>query len=120
METYQWLLIIVLAIYMLYRYIPRKGITQITAAEAKQKIADQKIQFVDVRTTQEFRNRSVAPFRNIPLNELQKRASELDQSREIVLICASGARSNQAAKLLSKQGFTTVNNVKGGLAAWPR
>ena len=37
---------------------------------------------------------------------------------EVVVICQSGMRSKQASKLLRKQGFNKVTNVKGGMNAW--
>ncbi|MFP3325235.1 rhodanese-like domain-containing protein, partial [Planococcus sp. SIMBA_160] len=30
----------------------------------------------------------------------------------------SGMRSMQAAKILKKQGFTYITNIKGGMNAW--
>lgn len=119
MEIYQWVLVIAAAAYLIFRFMPVKGITQISSVEAQEKMMNKQIQFVDVRTAQEFRGKHVAPFRNIPLNEISKRSSDLDKNREVVLICATGIRSAQAAKVLKKQGFETINNVKGGLSAWP-
>ena len=39
-------------------------------------------------------------FQNIPLNELASRASQLDKNKEVIVICQSGMRSKQAAKVL--------------------
>ena len=43
---------------------------------------------------------------------------ELPRDREIVLMCKSGARSARATEFLMKQGFTSVFNLEGGIAAW--
>jgi rhodanese-related sulfurtransferase len=48
---------------------------------------------------------------------LPKKIDKLDKDKEIV-ICQSGMRSAKAAKLLKKQGFEKINNVKGGMGAW--
>ena len=39
-------------------------------------------------------------FQNIPLNELASKASQLDKNKEVIVICQSGMRSKQAAKVL--------------------
>jgi rhodanese-related sulfurtransferase len=41
-----------------------------------------------------------------------------DKNKKIVLICASGSRTQRAAKLLSENGFTNVYDVDGGFGAW--
>ncbi|MCX8046573.1 MAG: rhodanese-like domain-containing protein, partial [Anoxybacillus gonensis] len=38
--------------------------------------------------------------------------------KETIVICQSGMRSNQAAKILVKNGFKRVVNVRGGMNAW--
>jgi rhodanese-related sulfurtransferase len=42
---------------------------------------------------------------------------DLPQGREIVCVCASGSRSNSAAKTLAKEGYT-VFDMQGGMHAW--
>ncbi len=118
MDTFRWILIIGALAYLVYRLMPVRGIAQITSEEAKEKMNDNSVQFVDVRTAQEFRSQAIEAFRNIPLNEIGRKSNELDKNREVVLLCASGIRSNQAAKILKRQGFLKVSNVKGGLGAW--
>lgn len=69
---------------------------------------------VDVRTSGEFRSGAFPGAINIPLDELPSRISELgDQSREITLYCASGARSAYAQRLISQMGFSNVKNGGG-------
>ena len=74
---------------------------------------------IDVRRPDEFRQAHISGAKLIPLNELHKRMKELPQGREIVCVCASGNRSNSAAKLLAKEGFT-VFDMMGGMHAWRR
>src|SRR6202451_3281458 len=54
----------------------------------------------------------------IPLNDLPKRVSELDSSREIVAHCKMGGRSAKAVAFLQQAGFTKVHNLAGGITAW--
>lgn len=69
---------------------------------------------VDVRTPMEFVGGAYPGAVNISLDELPNRVSELgDPENEIVVYCASGARSAYAAKLLSQLGYTNVRNAGG-------
>ena len=68
-------------------------------------------QIVDVRSAAEFAAGHAAGSRNIPLDELGRRARELDKSRCVVLCCASGARSGMAQGTLRKLGFEDVVNA---------
>lgn len=71
---------------------------------------------VDVRTPGEFRSGAYPGAVNIPLDDLQERLSELGgKDRELVLYCASGARSAYAQRVLRQLGYTNVINA-GGLA----
>ena len=86
-------------------------------AEAKKAGDDHSAIIVDVRTVEEFRMGAVPNAINIPLDELMYRFEELgnDPSREIVVYCASGARSAYAQQLLMQVGYTNVKNG-GGLS----
>jgi molybdopterin/thiamine biosynthesis adenylyltransferase/rhodanese-related sulfurtransferase len=54
----------------------------------------------------------------IPLDDLPKRLSELDSSREIVVHCKMGGRSAKAVDFLRQSGFSRVHNLDGGINAW--
>jgi phage shock protein E len=74
---------------------------------------------IDVRSPAEFRGGSYPSAMNIPLDELPAKIDRLRPlDKPIVVYCASGARSAQAASLLKKAGFTDVVNG-GGLSAMP-
>jgi rhodanese-related sulfurtransferase len=65
---------------------------------------------IDVRTRGEFMGGHVAGSKNIPLQELGKHLEEIHQMPQpIILCCASGMRSGQAASLLSQQGIECYN-----------
>ncbi len=75
---------------------------------------------VDVRTPAEFREEAYPGAVNIPLAVLPARMQELEpKDKAIVLYCASGARSGQAAWLLKQAGFVDVVNA-GGLDDMPQ
>ncbi|WP_096271084.1 rhodanese-like domain-containing protein [Paucisalibacillus globulus] len=116
----EWLLIACIVILIATRFIPVKGITNITTYEAKAMFTEKNLQFIDVRTPGEFTRNHQRPFRNIPLYELTQRLTELDKQKDIVVICQSGIRSSKAARVLKRKGFTQIYNVKGGMSAWNR
>ena len=112
-------LILVLIYFVATKMLPTKGVEHITPDELKEKLKQAKDrQFIDVRTPAEYRARNIRQFKNIPLHDLSKRLDELDRDKETIVICQSGMRSNQAAKILVKNGFKHVVNVRGGMNAW--
>lgn len=109
------------ALFVWSRFKPVSGVQEITTNELKHKLAGKQNpipQFIDVRTPAEFKGRSIKGFKNIPLFSLPQEAEKLSTEREVVVICQSGMRSKQACKLLKKQGFQSITNVKGGMSAW--
>jgi len=65
---------------------------------------------IDVRTKAEFSRGHVEGSRNIPLNIIEHKVSEIKKfSKPVVLCCASGARSGAAASILKKKGIDCIN-----------
>ena len=73
---------------------------------------------VDVREPWEFARCSIDGSVSVPMQELPRRLSELDDKRELVLVCHHGARSMSAARWLAQNGFPAVHNLRGGVEAW--
>lgn len=74
-------------------------------------LVKQGAQVVDVRTPQEYAQAHARDSRNIPLDELSARVSELERGRPVVVCCASGARAGMAKSLLERAGFAPVHNA---------
>ncbi|MGN4444666.1 rhodanese-like domain-containing protein [Bacillus cereus group sp. MYBK79-1] len=109
------LFIVLAAVFVISRFLPVKGVQNISGKELKSIAGKKGKQFIDVRTVGEYRGNHMKGFKNIPLNELASKASQLDKNQEIIVICQSGMRSKQAAKVLKKLGFQHVINVSGGM-----
>jgi hydroxyacylglutathione hydrolase len=75
---------------------------------------------VDVRETWEFRQGHVPQALSFPLGQLAHRVEELDKSKPVAVICATGNRSQSAAALLGQKGFPQVYNVQHGTSGWQR
>lgn len=71
---------------------------------------------IDVRTPEEFQAGHVAGARNIPVQVLEARVAEIPKERLVVLYCRSGARSANAAQMLSRRGYEVVDI--GPMSAW--
>ncbi len=73
---------------------------------------------VDVRTPGEFMTGAFPDAVNIPLDDIMAGKADLgtNTDREIIVYCASGARSAYAMQVLQQRGFTNVKNG-GGIAA---
>jgi glyoxylase-like metal-dependent hydrolase (beta-lactamase superfamily II)/rhodanese-related sulfurtransferase len=72
---------------------------------------------VDVREPEEFVAWSIPGARNIPLGELGTRLAEVPTDADVVVVCASGARSSRAVAALRSAGLPAVN-LAGGMLAW--
>lgn len=64
---------------------------------------------VDVRTAAEFTGGHVQGSMNIPLQEVPQRVEELRRMENLILCCASGNRSGQAARFLQSRGIECIN-----------
>lgn len=81
----------------------------------------EKLNLVDVRELEEWREGRIAEARHIPLSQFTERVGELqaeDEDSPLVFICRSGNRSGRVCDYLSQQGYTVIN-VAGGMLAWP-
>ena len=75
------------------------------------------LQLIDVREPDEFEDARVPGALLIPLVTVPGRLDDLDATKPLYVICASGGRSMSAAKYLSEQGHDAVN-IAGGTKAW--
>lgn len=68
---------------------------------------------IDVRTPMEFAMGAYPGAINLSLDELPEQLDSVtgsDRAREIILYCASGARSAYGVRLLQQMGYTNVRN----------
>jgi molybdopterin/thiamine biosynthesis adenylyltransferase/rhodanese-related sulfurtransferase len=98
--------------------VNQSGVPEISVEELKRKLdAKEDIFILDVREPHEYQICNLNGHL-IPLNDLPKRVSELDPSKEMVVHCRSGARSAHAVGFLRQAGFTKASNLAGGILAW--
>jgi len=76
------------------------------------------LKIVDIRSPQEFEERRIRYAINIPLYDLNKKATYMlpDKNKIIILYCGCGIRSKKAYKILEKMGYTNLYSLKGGIS----
>ncbi len=72
---------------------------------------------IDVREPAEYVGGHVPGAVLAPMSQLPSHTAELDRSRPVYVICASGNRSGAMADYLVRAGFT-ARSVAGGTSAW--
>ena len=77
-------------------------------------------QLIDVRTPREFSNGFIEGAKNIDYNgdSFEKQMKKLDKNKPVLVYCAAGGRSENAAELLKEWGFKEVYDLEGGYNAW--
>lgn len=82
--------------------------------------SDTTIQLVDVRTPEEFKGGYIAGAINWNIHEADfgQKIGTLDKNRPVLVYCAVGGRSANAANQIAKLGFGKVYDLKGGMTAW--
>jgi rhodanese-related sulfurtransferase len=117
----KWIsILIILSLgFMFMNNRQNEGYRAITPTEAKAKLKDKKVILLDVRTTEEYREKHIQGSVLIPVNELQGKIEEVvpNKDQEIIIYCRSGNRSETASKILLKRGYKNVYDL-GGIINW--
>lgn len=90
---------------------------QMSVQELKQHLDAGNITLVDVRPEEEREVASIEGALAMDA-ELMDRLEAMPKDSPIAFICRTGSRSQVASDHFSKQGFTNVFNVAGGINAW--
>lgn len=90
---------------------------EIEPSEVKSKLDKKEdLLFLDVRNNDETQIAKIKEAKNIPLNQLPQKISEIPK-KEIITHCHHGVRSLHAANFLAQKGFS-VKSMRGGIDAW--
>jgi rhodanese-related sulfurtransferase len=94
-------------------------VAEVTPEEARAKQQAGAV-IVDVREPYEWSEGTIPGAVLLPLGELARRARELEAARETITVCRSGHRSQSAAQILQRAGFSQVKSMAGGMIGWKR
>ena len=113
-----------------YRALVDEAMAQVktySVDEARTKLGDANVQFVDVRDVRELEREGVVPGAvHAPRGMLEfwvdpespYHRPVFAEDKEFVLFCAAGWRSALATKTLQDMGVPRVAHVEGGFTAW--
>jgi rhodanese-related sulfurtransferase len=110
---------LLLGIICFFQVTAQSGV--LAPTQFQQQVSAGQSQLLDVRTASEFKqghmsNALQADWTNSA--EFAERVKYLDKNKPLLVYCASGVRSGQAAEWLVKKGFVKVDNLTGGMIAW--
>jgi rhodanese-related sulfurtransferase len=98
------------------------GIQVVSATDAAATIdtAPADLVILDVRTPEEFAEGHIDGATMLDFYEptFAEQLATLDPDVPYVLYCRSGNRSGQARSMMAELGFTTVDDIDGGILAW--
>lgn len=87
----------------------------------KKAIESETILLYDVRTPKEYKQGTINNAENVDFFDREtflRVFNKMDKDIPVYLFCRSGNRSNKAAQLLVKLGFTKIYDLEGGYTAW--
>lgn len=75
---------------------------------------------LDVRTTKEIASGAIPGHlaADVSGSDFKEKVAKLDKSKTYLVYCKSGMRSAKACRIMSKMGFESLYNFKGGMTAW--
>ena len=113
------LLVIVLLLQTVFSDVTRK-FKLISPPEAISLINREDAVVIDTRNKAEFKAGHIADAILIPFPEIKDSADKLNkyEGRPLIFYCKTGMRSDEACKVLSKQGFDNIYALSGGIQAW--
>ena len=79
---------------------------------------DDELVILDVREEKERNAGFISNDINIPMGQVKGKIDSLEKSKNILVYCKSGTRSDRIADLLSKSDFQKVYSLKGGFNSW--
>ena len=77
-------------------------------------------QLLDVRTSEEYQSGHLPQATLVDFREdgFEEKLAQLDKDQPVMLYCAGGGRSHQAAAMLEKLDFQKVYELEGGMKNW--
>ena len=105
-------------------------IKNITAEEAKTKLNDPNVQFIDVRDKESFSKGTIGNAMNLDRGLLEFYLAEgspiendtfkKNPDKEYVVFCGVGGQGTLATKTMKDMGIKNVKNIAGGMSEWDK
>ena len=105
-----------------------KEIENISASDAKNKLNDPNVQFIDVRDKESYSkgtignaihlDRGLLEFYLADGSPLENDTFKKNPDKEYVVFCGLGGQGTLATKTMKDMGVKNVKNITGGIAEW--
>ena len=103
-------------------------IKNISVDEAKEKLNDPNVQFIDVRDKNSFESETIGNAINLERgllefyladgSPLENEMFKINPDKEYIVFCGLGGQSTLATKTMQEMGIKNVKNMTGGMTAW--
>ncbi len=114
-----WIIIAIIVVYVVLRFLMNKRFQNVPVNQLAEWVkADSNRVVVDVRETGEYQGGHFPGAINVPLTTLSSQLSKVPKDKDVALICRSGNRSMQAARILKRSGYSKIWNVTRGMSGW--
>ncbi len=106
--------------FMLQAEEKDKAVTHVDAKQAAKLVEEKKVEILDVRTPDEYKDGHIAGAKNIDFTEddFAAKVQTLDKTKPYLVHCAAGGRSTKSLDTLKKAGFTQLYHLDGGFKGW--
>ena len=96
-------------------------VTEIDVKTLNEKILNKEdFILIDVRTDSEYYLSNIKQAIHMPMNTIPENLESLDKSKEIIVQCKSGIRSEKVCEFLLNNNYKNVKNLRGGIVAWAK
>ncbi|WP_049893055.1 rhodanese-like domain-containing protein [Natronococcus jeotgali] len=96
-------------------------VSEISAEDVKEKLENEDVQIVDIRSESEYERGHIPGAINIPMTRLAAEIDEYDWGDDVVVACPIGQSSVQAARLIGSfedVDSDAVASMAGGYRDW--
>lgn len=99
-----------------------ESVQKLDVIEFKKQITGKKVQLIDVRTPEEFKEGAIKNAVSINFfdDSFTQSILKFDKEKPVYLYCRSGNRSGKASKIFQKLGFKKIYDLKGGYKSWKK
>ena len=108
----------------------KNEIENISATDAKEKINNPNVQFIDVRDKESFNkgtignamhlDRAFLEFYLAEGSPLENKFFKENPDKEYIVFCGVGGQGTLATKTMQDMGIKNVMNITGGMAEWDK
>ncbi len=120
----KYVLLILFGVFLITPLAAQKApkIDVVSMETIKSEVIGKEVQFLDVRTPQEFAAGHIDGAINMNVMDVTflEDIKTLDKTQPVYVYCHIGGRSNVAAQQLKANGFLLIYDYKGGYNGWSK